>query len=228
KIVKVCGIRTLEAAKRALDAGADMLGMIMVPGRARTVSKEIAKQISDMVHEYDAESFNIQRKLCPTPTSTYFDNTTASLLSGRRLLVGVFRNQPLDEILYLQKSLNLDIVQLHGSEPIEWCSLIPVPVIKRFTPGTSQFVESLKPGHHVISLLDGEIGGEGKLVDWDVITEAAKKGGRFMLAGGLNPENVAKAIGINGVIGVDVSGGVETNGEKDFEKIDSFVKNAKS
>ncbi|CAI4910385.1 ANL_HP_G0187170.mRNA.1.CDS.1 [Saccharomyces cerevisiae] len=77
-----------------------------------------------------------------------------------------------------------------------------------------------------------QAGGTGELLDWNSISDwvgrqESPESLHFMLAGGLTPENVGDALRLNGVIGVDVSGGVETNGVKDFNKIANFVKNAK-
>lgn len=204
-IVKICGLRSVEAAVTAMEAGADMLGMILVPGRARTVNFDVAREIASLVRsgKYKKPS------------------------GGRPQLVGVFRNQPLAYILSCVQDLNLDIVQLHGDEPLEWCRQIPVEVIKRVSPGKRDFRQSLVAGYQGYSLLDSEAGGEGTLVDWTSAERFYDSQVRFILAGGLTPENVSEAVRVKGVIGVDVSGGVETDGEKDLEKIRLFVKNAR-
>ncbi|KAG5360458.1 N-(5'-phosphoribosyl)anthranilate isomerase [Yarrowia sp. B02] len=205
-IVKICGLRTLEAAVTAMESGADMLGMILVPGRARTVNFDVAREIAAAVR------------------SGKYRNTH----SGKRpLLVGVFRNQPLPYILSCVADLNLDMVQLHGDEPLDWCRQIPVSVIKRVSPGKRDFRQSLVAGYQSYSLLDSEVGGEGQLVDWSAAETWYDNHVRFLLAGGLTPENVAQAVQVKGVVGVDVSGGVETDGEKDLDKIRRFVKNAR-
>lgn len=226
-VVKVCGVKTVEAAKTALDNGADMIGMILVPGRARTVDTATALQISEYVRSYKgATDPPLKGTRVPVPGQPLFEYL-ASVPQKRPLVVGVFRNQPLAAVLELQQQLNLDLVQLHGDEPLSWCHLIPVPVIKRFTPGTPAFEECLLPGYFKYALLDSELGGEGKLVDRALIGSAIAKGARFLLAGGLTPENVAEAVKVEGIVGVDVSGGVETGGVKDLEKVKNFVLNAR-
>ncbi|KAG5368485.1 N-(5'-phosphoribosyl)anthranilate isomerase [Yarrowia sp. C11] len=205
-VVKICGLRTLEAAVVAMENGADMLGMILVPGRARTVNFDVAREIAAVVRSGKYRNVH----------------------SGKRpLLVGVFRNQPLPYILSCVADLNLDIVQLHGDEPLDWCRQIPVSVIKRVSPGKRDFRQSLVAGYQAYSLLDSEVGGEGQLVDWTSAEKWYDNHVRFILAGGLTPENVAEAVQVKGVIGVDVSGGVETDGEKDLDKIRLFIKNAR-
>jgi phosphoribosylanthranilate isomerase len=230
-LVKVCGIKTVDAAKVALDSGADMIGMILVPGRARTVDMETAKRISQMVRGYNRKQIYDPPRSVNTAESVF--EATSQLLriktAKRPYIVGVFRNQSLQTILEIQEELQLDMVQLHGSEPLSWCHLIPVPVIKRFTPNTQDFESCSITGYHKACLLDGEIGGEGKLVDWSATQGQVKLGARFVLAGGLNEHNVADALKTEGVFGVDVSGGVESSeGIKDLKKIERFVRNAKS
>lgn len=226
-VVKICGLKTVEAAAEAINAGANMLGMIMVPGRSRSVSPEAAIEISKLVKAARAKKPSSEL-IKPNREMSVFDSNSLRIRSPNQgpFIVGVFRNQSLEDVLKMQEQFELDYVQLHGDEPIEWAKQIPVPVIKRFTPGTPEFDQCLSTGAHAISLIDSPLGGEGKMVDRTILDGFAKKGARFIIAGGLNPENVSSVNTTQGVIGVDVSGGVETNGEKDFSKIRAFVKNA--
>jgi len=146
----------------------------------------------------------------------------------------------------------LDIVQLHGSEPAQWAHHIPVPVIRVFHIGNGRGADGItRGGDHQFVLLDslrddgsGVSGGSGKTVDWDFakgvvaageILETDKSGTKMkfplpiILAGGLTPENVASAIGRVRPWAVDVSGGVETlDGDaKDLEKVRAFIQAAK-
>lgn len=226
-IIKICGLKSVEAAERAIDSGANMLGMIMVPNRSRSVSSEVALKISLLVKSHRKnlnEDISFDRK-----GMSIFDYNSLRIRKGKEgpFLVGVFRNQPLEEVLLLQKKFDLDFVQLHGEEPIEWADKIPVPVIKRFTPGTAEFDQCIIPNYHALSLIDSPLGGEGKLVDRSLLSQYAQLGARFIIAGGLTPENVDSVYSTEGVIGVDVSGGVETNGIKDLKKIHEFVTRAK-
>lgn len=232
-LVKVCGIKTVDAAKKALDSGASMVGMILVPGRNRTVDLHTAEKISALVRGYKrGRSLNTKALFSEKVFSkgaSVFDVENRILrikTASRPMIVGVFRNQPLEEVLYLQHHLQLDMVQLHGGEPMDWCRIIPVPVIKRFTPGSPDFANCSLTGYHYLSLIDGEIGGEGKLQDWAAIKEQADIGARFLMAGGITEHNVEEALQVDGIIGVDVSGGVESNGVKDMGKIERFVKAA--
>ncbi|KAK7207253.1 N-anthranilate isomerase [Myxozyma melibiosi] len=217
-LVKICGTRTVESAQVAIQAGADLIGMICVPNVKRTVSSDQAKKISRAVREF-RESRPEHRLLPPDDVDAWFTGHVENFRNRAPLVVGVFRNQPLEEVLAIQKEYELDIVQLHGSEPLEWANSIPVPVIKKFGPTDEDI---LKPGLHSLALLDGG-GGEGKLLAWDELPGA----GSFILAGGLTPENVATAIKLPNVSGVDVSSGVETDGKHDHQKIQLFIKNAR-
>lgn len=225
-LVKICGVRTLEVAQVAVDSGADLIGMIFVPGRTRTVTPEEAQkiamyvrkrrgQIAKNLKKIDADAGHNQRKVLE------------SFQQSKPLSVGIFQNQPLEEVLRLQREIGLDVIQFHGEEPIEWCRQVPVPVIKRFTPGRPGFENAFISGYHHITLIDSEVGGDGKLVDWTALSSLPDSA-RYLLAGGLTASNVVSALQQTGAVGVDVSGGVETNGQKDHAKIREFVRNAKS
>jgi anthranilate synthase/indole-3-glycerol phosphate synthase/phosphoribosylanthranilate isomerase len=161
----------------------------------------------------------------------FFTNAKTSLTGSRPQLVGVFQNQPLEDILHYQKLYNLDIVQLHGNEPLEWTTFIPVPVIKSFKIGEANIG---RRGYHAAPLVDAGNGGSGERVDISEVKKALQNDSelRVLLAGGLNPENVTEAVNNLGefasrVIGVDVSSGVEAGGVQSVEKITAFIKAAK-
>ncbi|KXH58888.1 indole-3-glycerol phosphate synthase [Colletotrichum salicis] len=229
--VKICGTRTPEAALEAVKAGADFVGICLVPGAKRCISDETATAISEAVHTFVATTARAATSI-PTKSATdYYTASVARLSSSRPLLAGIFQNQPLDEVLEKQKRFNLDIVQLHGNEPVEWANLIPVPVIRAFKPSN---VGIGKRGYHTIPLLDSGAG-SGKLLDVSSVKDILAKDQELqvILAGGLNPDNVleaVKAVGEFGdrIVGVDVSSGVEEGGKQSLEKIRTFVKNAKS
>ncbi|KAH7349971.1 anthranilate synthase component 2 [Plectosphaerella cucumerina] len=228
-LVKICGTRTAEAAGEAVKSGADLVGMILVPGSKRCVSDETAVAISEAVHSYTPPS----RPTTTISTTAATDFYTASLtrLASKPQVVGVFMNQPLNEVLEKQKRFNLDIVQLHGNEPVEWANLIPVPVVHSFKPGQPGL--GLR-GYHAVPLLDSGAG-TGKLLGAESVTQALQKDPELqvLLAGGLDPDNVTdvvKGLGevADRVIGVDVSSGVEEDGKQSLDKIRAFIKAAKA
>ena len=233
-LVKICGTRTPEAAKVAAEAGADMIGIILVEGRKRCVSTESALAIAEAVRT-TLRSGDRRRPApsedCPT-SSQYFEHTTTFFSrEDRALLVGVFQNQPLSYVLGQIKLLNLDAVQLHGSEPIEWATLIPVPVIRRFGLHDQGIC---RRGYHALPLLDSASGGTGQRLDVTAIKSVLERdeGVRVVLAGGLDPDNVKGVLvdlseHFSQVVAVDVSSGVEENGLQSLERIQEFVKAAK-
>jgi anthranilate synthase/indole-3-glycerol phosphate synthase/phosphoribosylanthranilate isomerase len=229
-LVKICGTRTADAAIEAMGAGADLIGMILVPGRKRTVPEEDALAISEVVHSSPPRPLVGPGHVYPLATD-FFTNAKTALTGSRPQLVGVFQNQPLEDILHFQKLYNLDIVQLHGNEPLEWTTLIPVPVIKSFKIGEANIG---RRGYHAAPLVDAGNGGSGERVDISEVKKALQNDSelRVLLAGGLNPENVTEAVNDLGefasrVIGVDVSSGVEAGGVQSVEKITAFIKAAK-
>ena len=230
-IVKVCGTRTPECAKVAIEAGADAIGMILVPGRKRLVDDETALQIAHVVKNTPkprpAAANPLQVGSCD-----YFDHGSRVLVRpDRAQLVGVFLNSSLDHIIKQVYKLGLDVVQLHGAEPIEWARNIPVPVIRRFAP--TEVGVSVR-GYHTLPMLDAGIGGSGQRLDLNEIKTLFEKDSdlKVILAGGLNSQNVAEVLGALGpfrknICGVDTSSGVETDFKQDPEKIKAFVKAAK-
>ncbi|SCU84399.1 LAMI_0C07338g1_1 [Lachancea mirantina] len=219
-IIKICGIQTVEAAEVAINEGATFLGVICVPNRKRTIEPNTAKKISDLVERRREQ----RQKESPQKD-----------VEGP-FLVGVFRNQQVEEVLAMKDEYKLDIVQLHGSE--NWKEyrekVRDCLIIKRFIfPKDCTEVEELSNvatmSETCIPLFDSEAGGTGEILDWEEIASWSRKSrAKFLLAGGLNPENVHKAVELPGVIGIDVSGGVETDGRKDNLKITKFIRNAKA
>ena len=195
-LVKICGTRSAVAAKVAIEAGADLIGMILARSRKRCVSTETALEISKVVQETPKYA---QSRLAPgqaqAKATSFFEHTAAHHMQhpSRALLIGVFQNEPLEYILEQQTLLGLDIVQLHGSEPIEWSNLIPVPVMRAFKPGEAEIGTR---GYHSMPLLDSGAGGTGQQLASAKVTELLRKdeGLRIMLAGGLHPENVAEMV----------------------------------
>ncbi|UKZ82309.1 bifunctional tryptophan synthase trp1 [Trichoderma virens FT-333] len=230
--VKICGVRTAEAALEAVKAGADFIGVNFVPGAKRAATHEAALAISEAVHSSSKSSETPGTlSIAASGATDFFSLTSRNLKTSRTQVVGIFQNQPLSEVLEKQRLYNLDLVQLHGEEPIEWAKAIPVPVIRCFKPNHPAV--GLR-GYHVVPLLDSGAG-SGKLLDVSSVKEVLQKDPdlRIFLAGGLNPENVAEAVNAlgefsNQVIGVDVSSGVEEDGKQSLAKINAFVNAGKT
>jgi len=205
--VKICGIMEAEHALAAANAGADFIGMVFAPSR-RQISPEAGQEIVSALRR----------------------------LSHRPLVVGVFVNMPAQEVNRLATSCQLDRVQLSGDESWEYCKEIDSPIIKTVHISRTEDIERtlnhLSLGYEVLgsdgftclldSKVEGAYGGTGQTFDWKLAQQVSR---RFpvIIAGGLNPENVAQAIKTAKPWGVDVSSGVELKGSKDTARINAFT-----
>ena len=147
--------------------------------------------------------------------------------------VGVFVNQPLDEVNQIAKETGLDIVQLHGNETLEYCQLIDKPIIKVIHISPDTDVDELRARVALYSevasyllfdsKIDGLWGGTGQTFDWNILNDIT--GDKpFFLSGGLNPGNVKEAINAVQPFAIDLSSGLEEKpGLKDFEKIEHLM-----
>ncbi|MDP2279270.1 MAG: phosphoribosylanthranilate isomerase [Nitrospirota bacterium] len=201
--VKVCGITNLDDAMAAADFGADALGFVFFKNSPRYLSPANAKKII--------------KKLPP------FIST-----------VGVFVNEDKNTIKKTVSQAGIDVIQLHGEEPPAACRLSEHLVIKAIRVKSIDNLEIISKYKDKVSafLLDTyapEIfGGTGQVFNWDIAVEA-KKFGRVILAGGLTPENIEKAVRLVHPYAVDVSSGVEAEkGKKDHLKMKLFIERAKS
>jgi phosphoribosylanthranilate isomerase len=209
--IKVCGLSETGHALAAAEAGADFLGLVFAPGKRR-VSPEQAMEIAGLVYG----------------------------LKNRPKLVGVFVNEMNSYVNRIAGQCRLDYVQLSGAEAWEYCRYIDYPIIKAIPIEAGTSAESvcneIEEGYRfcsdkdVMVLLDTGAkdvwGGTGRAFDWSLARDVAA---RFpvMIAGGLNPENVAVLIKEVYPWGVDVSSGVEINGRKDEARIKAFVRAAR-
>jgi phosphoribosylanthranilate isomerase len=146
------------------------------------------------------------------------------------LTVGLFRDERAQRVVEIINRAGLKAAQLHGNESREDCGYVSVRVplvIKAFVAGDSRLERAEEYGAPII-LLDAPSPGSGKVFDWR-LAEGAPRGRRLVLAGGLDPTNVAEAIRTVHPWGVDVSSGVEASpGRKDPSKIRAFVQAARA
>ncbi len=147
--------------------------------------------------------------------------------------VGVFVNQPLDDVNRIAKESGLDLVQLHGNETLEYCQLIEKPIIKVIHITPDYDIEELKAKVLLYSevakfllfdsKIDNQWGGTGRTFDWDILKDITDDV-QFFLSGGLNPGNIKNAIDMVHPYAVDISSGVEEEPRiKDFEKIEAVM-----
>ena len=219
-LVKICGVSEPRHARAAASYGADLIGVVFAPSR-RQVTMGQAARIAEALGERAGP-----------PADATVEAVEARLRAGRPLLVGVFADQDADTINGIARECGLDLVQLSGSEPWEVCGLIERPVLKCLkVRGGQTAAEVLAQVHGGALLLldpyvEGAYGGAGVTLDWDVAAQVATKQ-PVMLAGGLRPDNVARAVSTVHPWAVDVSSGVESDGVKDVAKIRAFIKAAK-
>ena len=207
---KICGLRDADNAVVAADAGADFLGFNFVPGVRRQLTVAKAQDIISVYRERRG--------------------------SGGPKLVGLFANQPVEDVNSIVQRCSLDYAQLCGDEPPDYWAGISTKIIKmvkvrdegpskQVVEATLARVNEIISGGHV-ALLDkykaGALGGTGSSFDWRIARQISDRY-NIMLAGGLSPDNVGQAIDEVAPWGVDVSSWVETDGVKDPEKIEAFA-----
>jgi phosphoribosylanthranilate isomerase len=195
--VKICGLTRESDVDAAVAAGADAVGFVFHPFSPRAVTPEQARRLCE--------------RLPPFVSA-----------------VGLFVDVPRSAVLATLEQVPLDLLQFHGLEPPVDCQGFGRRWIKalRMRPDIDLSAEQARYAESAGLLLDayepGVAGGTGKRFDWERIPP--EMAGRIVLAGGLDPTNVADAIARVKPYGVDVSGGVEAaRGVKDHAKISAFM-----
>jgi len=144
--------------------------------------------------------------------------------------VGVFVNESLSNIKFIAKHVGLDIIQLHGDEPVSFAKEVPYPIIKAFSIDqvNNDTVNQYPCDYYLIDSPPSTYrGGTGETFQWERINELKVDKSKLIIAGGLSIDNVEQAIKTAIPAGVDVSSGVETDGIKDLTKIKQFIELAK-
>lgn len=221
--VKICGLRDPRHARVAMDAGADMLGVVFAES-PRRASLEQARALRTLIG----------------PRTTVFEANAPAFDAaidgaGRPLLVGVFARQPADEINRIAAAVDLDIVQLSGGEHPALLERLTRPAIHVHhvdaDAGAADVQNALALSPRAVPALETQSaqgGGSGRSFDWSIAATIAATT-PIMLGGGLRPDNVALAITTVGPWAVDVSSGVEAEpGVKDPEKIRRFISAARA
>jgi phosphoribosylanthranilate isomerase len=199
--VKICGITNSEDARAAVDAGADAIGLIFYQASKRCIDERLAAEIVSLLPPY-------------TSINALFVNPTEA------------------EVRKVLSTVDVSQIQFHGEEPPAFCEDFGRPYVKSIPVVDTTRMRALVADHTNARayLFDthvpGEHGGTGKTFDWTKMPE--KNIGHRILAGGLDTENVAKAIRIAGPDAVDVSSGVESQpGIKNHETLKRFIAAAK-
>lgn len=143
--------------------------------------------------------------------------------------VGVFVNESVERVSEIAMRAGVDMVQLHGDEDADYCSMMEFPVIKAVRVGSAGDLEGLGAYDVAAFLLDtykeGVSGGTGETFDWDIADSNEARGlGRLILSGGLTPDNVIEAVRKVTPYCLDASSGVESEpGRKDHQKVREFI-----
>ena len=215
--VKMCGISKVETIPAVVEAKPDYMGLVFAPSK-RQVTVDQAKILVEELHRGYAKKYG---------SDTEHDkNDTIKT-------VGVFVNETLDSLVRIADTANLDAVQLHGDEDEAFIQSLKertnVEVWKAVQIRSAADVEKWIDSSADMLLFDAyhkdERGGTGEVFDWSSLDAFERP---FMLAGGIDSTNVARAIRTVRPYGIDISSGIETNGVKDDEKITAFNKIVKS
>lgn len=197
--VKICGVTSVADAEHVIEAGADAIGLNFIASSKRRVSDEQARAIVDAAH-------------------------------GRVELIAVVADASDELISRLRDVLGIEWLQLHGSEePARLAGLLP-HAFKAVAIGSEEDVRLAAsfPGERLLvdAKVAGSSGGTGQVFDWQLVREL-RLTRQLVLAGGLTPANVGRAVRELGPFGVDVASGVESApGRKDPDLVRAFVEGA--
>jgi len=196
--IKICGLTRAEDVAALENLGVDFAGFIFAPSSPRFLAPENAAELLPLLPR------GIRR-------------------------VGVFLDADPETVRVLSRRLHLDFLQFHGSESPAYCRGFGLPFFKAFRVRGPLDPDRMKAYRAEAVLLDayhrGVPGGTGETFDWSLAQEAGTAGIRVVLAGGLNPQNVAAAVRTVRPWAVDVSSGVELSpGIKDPRKLREFVR----
>ena len=193
--VKICGVTTSAEARAAVEAGADAIGLVFHPPSRRAVDRDAARRIADALPPFVS-------------------------------LVGLFVDADPERVAGLAAELPLSLLQFHGAETAADCECHGRPYIRALAVATGfslAAAEAAWPRARAL-LLDGPGGGgAGAAFDWRALRSGAAR--RHVVAGGLDPGNVAGCIATLEPAAVDVSSGVEAPGAgaKSAERMRAFV-----
>lgn len=207
--VKICGITNIEDARAAIEAGADMLGFNFYRLSPRFIEPDAAREIITAVR---AETRSEH---------------------ARVIMLGVFVNESVENVIRIAERSGLDGIQLHGDETPEYCRELKRHAPQRFaikvvrSNGAVDFSELglYAADAFMLDAYDPKLrGGTGQTADWMLAREAARQLPRLFLAGGLSPENVADAISVVRPYAVDACSALEISpGTKDHARVTEFV-----
>jgi phosphoribosylanthranilate isomerase len=199
--VKICGVTTVDQALACAKLGADAIGVNFVEGSPRRVDVKTARAI-------------------------------ATAVGSRALVVGVVANMSVPAMRTFVDETGVGCLQLHGDEPPGDVAALLPHAYKAVRVGRAEDVlyAEAAPGDYVLvdAKVEGMFGGSGYRLDPSLVASLAKRR-RLVLAGGLTPDNVARAIVEVKPWCVDVASGVESApGVKDIAKVRAFIEAART
>jgi phosphoribosylanthranilate isomerase len=199
--IKICGVTRPADAEHVVAAGADAIGLNFVPSSKRRVSLERAREL-------------------------------LAVIAGRIEVVAVVADPDDELVRTLRQELGIEWLQLHGAEePSRVAELLP-HAFKAIAIGDADDVQAARafPGSRLLvdTKVGGASGGTGQAFDWQLASDLCRAR-ELVLAGGLSPSNVVRAVRELGPWGLDVASGVELEpGQKDPELVTAFVETARS
>jgi phosphoribosylanthranilate isomerase len=209
--VKICGVRSAEAARACVELGASAVGVNLVASSPRCVDRSAALAIARAVHAAN----------------------DANGGTSKAIVVGVVADMSLDDMRALVRDAELDCLQLHGDETPDTLAALLPHAYKATRIAVAADVERARtyPGEHLLvdAKVEGLLGGSGTAFDWELVKGLARER-RLTLAGGLHPDNVERAVRELRPYCVDVASGVEpagSPGEKDLAKVRAFIEAAR-
>ena len=219
--VKMCGISNVETIPAIIDAKPDYMGLVFAPSK-RQVTVEQAKTLVEELYKQNVVGNNSEVE--QTEPVTSLDTASSETIKT----VGVFVNETVENLLKIAEEVKLDVIQLHGDEDESFIQILKeqsnVEVWKAVQVRSAADAEKWIDSSADMLLFDAyhkdERGGTGEVFDWSSLDEFDRP---FMLAGGIDSTNVARAIRTVRPYGIDISSGIETEGMKDNEKIKAFT-----
>lgn len=219
--VKMCGISNVETIPAIIDAKSDYMGLVFAPSK-RQVTVEQAKTLVEELYKQNVVGNNSEVE--QTEPVTSLDTASSETIKT----VGVFVNETVENLLKIAEEVKLDVIQLHGDEDESFIQILKeqsnVEVWKAVQVRSAADAEKWIDSSADMLLFDAyhkdERGGTGEVFDWSSLDEFERP---FMLAGGIDSTNVARAIRTVRPYGIDISSGIETEGVKDNEKMKAFT-----
>ena len=235
--IKMCGISKVETIPAIVDAKPDYMGLVFAPSK-RQVTVAQAKTLVDELHKQYEKVYG--EVTAPMNTDTAQDSQDSQDSQDNQEFVpgnsnfekiktvGVFVNETVENLLKIAEEVKLDVIQLHGDEDetfiqsLKECTNVEVwkAVQVRSAADTEKWLDSSADMLLFDAYHKDERGGTGEVFDWSSLDEFERP---FMLAGGMDSTNVARAIRTVRPYGIDISSGIETDGVKDDEKIKAFT-----